>query len=411
MELIRRSGPAGVNDGAASPIRIRCLVSEVLGRRDVNGDRSVIVSGPDDFGHLTYGPYELREPGHYRVEFQVALRDVPPGRVGDFICGVADVVANSGRSILAQRQFRLAELDHEFRTIALEFTLAEPRNVEYRVLANAQAALAVDADVILTPLAAKKRDRVANGSAEREWENESEFLDGYLRNVTGLIHIGANTGQERRLYQTVGLDVLWIEAMEDVYQILVDNIARYPRQRALRALLTDEEGKPYEFNVANNDGSSSILPLQDHAVIFPHLQYVGVTTIVSTTFAKLITEQTIDLSDYQALTLDIEGAEPLALRGAGELLSKFRYIKCEVSDFPSRTDAPTSADLDAILRPFGFEQLARRAFAYGPDRNGTYWDIVWKKRVHGEPLHRPGVSLPFIANDKSGWDWKMAEDE
>jgi hypothetical protein len=33
----------------------------------------------------------------------------------------------------------------------------------------------------------------------------------FLRDVTGVIHVGANTGQERFLYRLFGLNVIWIE--------------------------------------------------------------------------------------------------------------------------------------------------------------------------------------------------------
>ena len=33
----------------------------------------------------------------------------------------------------------------------------------------------------------------------------------YLRKVDGIVHVGANVGQDRDLYASYGLDVLWIE--------------------------------------------------------------------------------------------------------------------------------------------------------------------------------------------------------
>ena len=35
--------------------------------------------------------------------------------------------------------------------------------------------------------------------------------DAYLKRVTGVIHVGANAGQERELYASFHLDVVWIE--------------------------------------------------------------------------------------------------------------------------------------------------------------------------------------------------------
>ncbi|MEO8465541.1 MAG: hypothetical protein ABI640_09395 [Gammaproteobacteria bacterium] len=61
------------------------------------------------------------------------------------------------------------------------------------------------------------------------------------------------------------LDVLWIEPIQDVFATLRKNIAEYPRQRALQALVTDRDDHEYEFHVANDAGeSSSILELKQH---------------------------------------------------------------------------------------------------------------------------------------------------
>lgn len=76
------------------------------------------------------------------------------------------------------------------------------------------------------------------------------------------------------------------------------------------------------------------------------------------------------------------------------------YVKAEVADFTPRVGSPTTVDIDAFLRDAGFAELAR-PFAVGPDENGTYWDIVWKRVIPGEPLHRPGVKLPLIM---PAWD-------
>jgi len=38
----------------------------------------------------------------------------------------------------------------------------------------------------------------------------------FLRNAKGVIHIGANDGEEKELYATYNLDVIWIEPIFDV---------------------------------------------------------------------------------------------------------------------------------------------------------------------------------------------------
>jgi hypothetical protein len=43
-------------------------------------------------------------------------------------------------------------------------------------------------------------------------------LTSFLRKVNGLIHIGANIGQERAIYAEYDLRVAWIEPIPDVFE-------------------------------------------------------------------------------------------------------------------------------------------------------------------------------------------------
>ena len=382
---------------------VACWTSAHIGQ--VNGDNTSISADAGEVGHLIFGPYETRAAGRHEVAFAIKLISYPAERLGDFICAVVDVVANDGSVVLARRQIRRAQLEAGNALFTLEFELAAPRVVEYRLATTGQAKISVAREVRVASRPTPSRSLVIKPNAqERAWDNEAAFLDGYLRNVTGVIHIGANTGQERLLYEIIGLDVLWIEAIEEVYQQLLDNIAPYRRQRALCALLTDKAGETYDFNVSNfGAGSSSILSFAQHAEVMPDIRYVENRKIISTTFDFLIAENEIDLRAFQALTLDVEGSEHLVLKAMEHMLSGFRYVECEVSDYPSRVGSPTTDDLDA------FRQLVKRAFGYGVNGNGTFWDIVWKKAEPDAPLFRPGVELPFIANDEPAWEHRMAE--
>ena len=40
----------------------------------------------------------------------------------------------------------------------------------------------------------------------------------FLREITGLIHVGAHYGQERKIYAKRDLNVLWVEAAPDSFE-------------------------------------------------------------------------------------------------------------------------------------------------------------------------------------------------
>ncbi len=67
----------------------------------------------------------------------------------------------------------------------------------------------------------------------------------FLRDVNGVIHVGANTGQERDIYDAHGTRVIWIEPIPEVFARLQANTAALPRQRAIQGLLSDTVGTRY----------------------------------------------------------------------------------------------------------------------------------------------------------------------
>jgi hypothetical protein len=59
-------------------------------------------------------------------------------------------------------------------------------------------------------------------------------LDDYLRSCSGVIHVGAHTGQERDTYAGYRLPVIWIEPLPAQFEQLKQNIKVYPNQIAIK---------------------------------------------------------------------------------------------------------------------------------------------------------------------------------
>lgn len=204
--------------------------------------------------------------------------------------------------------------------------------------------------------------------------------DRFLKEVSGVIHVGANIGQERATYQAFGLQVIWIEPIPDVFQTLQANLAGYPGQRALQYLVTDQDDAECTLHIANNAGqSSSILDLKMHKEIWPQIAYERDITLRSTTLTSLLQKERVNATDYQALILDTQGSELLVLKGAGAILSGFRFVKLEVADFESYKGCCQVRDIEEFLRPRGFVEFARRKFAERPG-GGSYYDIIYERK-------------------------------
>lgn len=199
----------------------------------------------------------------------------------------------------------------------------------------------------------------------------------FLRSVHGVVHVGANVGQERDLYARHGLDVLWIEPIPDVFVELRRNIERYPRQRALECLVTDRDDAEYEFHIANNRGeSSSILDLKEHKTVWPKVAFTTTIKLRSSTLPSLLVREQIEPVAYDALVMDTQGSELLVLRGAEPLLAGFKFIKTEVPDFEAYAGCAQLADIGRFLAEHGFRELSRSRFASHPG-GGSYYDVVF----------------------------------
>jgi FkbM family methyltransferase len=201
----------------------------------------------------------------------------------------------------------------------------------------------------------------------------------YLDEVRGVIHVGANSGQERELYAHYGLDVLWIEPIPAVFEILRSNISAFLRQNAVQALVTDVDGHEYKFNVASNEGaSSSIYEFKDHHEIWPDITYNDTIRLTSKTLPTLLSDMNVDVDRYNCLVLDVQGAEMLVLKGALPLMDRFDYIQVEAADFEMYAGEAKISELQDYLRNIGFFEVARHKLAEGSGHHACF-ELIFKK--------------------------------
>jgi len=202
--------------------------------------------------------------------------------------------------------------------------------------------------------------------------------DRFLKKVSGVIHVGANTGQERETYKQLGLQVIWIEPIPEVFDTLRKNLAAYPGQVAFQYLVTDRDDAEYTFHIASNDGaSSSILDFKLHKDIWPEVAYERSITLRSNTLTSVIQKERINVTDYKALVLDTQGSELLVLKGADAILHGFRFVKLEVPDFESYKGCCQLREVGQFFKQRGFREFSRHKFAERPE-GGSYFDIVYR---------------------------------
>jgi FkbM family methyltransferase len=226
----------------------------------------------------------------------------------------------------------------------------------------------------------------------------------FLMQSKGVLHVGANFGQERELYSTYGLNVVWIEPIPEVFDRLKTVINSYPNQKAFCYLVTDIDDKEYLFHVSNNEGqSSSIYDLADHKEIWPNVTYTKTITLKSITLSSLIKKEHLEMNKYDTLILDTQGSELLILKGAISLLPYIEYVKAEVADFESYVGCCKLSEIDTFFEEHNFRRIAKVRFAY-KEGVGSYYDVLYVKI--GERQNFMSRKLHIGGNQKST-DWEI----
>ena len=154
---------------------------------------------------------------------------------------------------------------------------------------------------------------------------ENEFI----KKSKGILHIGAHLGQEGKRYFQYGTKVLWVEAIPTVYEKLKVNIGGFPNQEAVCALLENEDNVTIDFNLASNSLASSSIFNFGNDLGFKNRQMQSKISLQMTRLDSIYTAETI--ADYEHWVIDVQGAELLVLKGAGNLLANCKSLLVEVS--------------------------------------------------------------------------------
>ena len=201
----------------------------------------------------------------------------------------------------------------------------------------------------------------------------------YLENVTGVIHVGANVGQSRDLYDFYALNVIWIEPIEKTFKTLEKNIKNYPKQKAYNYLITDKDDKSYDFFITNNNVSSSIFKLSQHKKLFPDVKESYSIRLQSKTLKTLLEEKKININNYQFLNLDTQGSELLILKGASSIINKFSFIKTEVANFEAYENCAQLDEMNCFMDNNDFK--IKEKVQVAAKRNvGNYFEITYQSK-------------------------------
>lgn len=187
----------------------------------------------------------------------------------------------------------------------------------------------------------------------------------YITRARGILHLGAHLGKEAASYAMHNKPVLWVEAIPEVHAQLLEHLSAFPEQRAICALLGDQDGVLTSFNISSNSGgaSSSIYEFGPYAAgdksLWPKLKLkmVDQITLPMVRLDSMFAANTLDAESYDHWVVDLQGAEKLALQGAGNVLKACRSLLIEVSTAEVYQNAVLWPELAAWLDEQGFVPL------------------------------------------------------
>jgi len=177
--------------------------------------------------------------------------------------------------------------------------------------------------------------------------------------ITGIIHVGACTGEERDIYLDCGVPrVEWFEANPETFSLLKENISqeKYKGHVAHELLLADTDDEEVTFFITSNfrSASSSMLPLGKHKEHYPKITVQNELRLKTKKFETYAKQAGFNFDQINFLNMDVQGAELKVLKGFGDLLNHFDYVYSEVNTAHLYEGCVLLDELDQYLSDFGF---------------------------------------------------------
>lgn len=200
------------------------------------------------------------------------------------------------------------------------------------------------------------------------------YLQEQGKTPRGVLHIGAHECEEKGAYNQHGVsdsNIIWVDGNMD----LVNRMKSRGVPNVYYGLI-DETERDVTFYITNNGQSSSILEMGTHKDLYKDIVVTEERKARTTTIQNLVTTNTIDMRNLNFWNFDIQGAELLALKGAGDLLSYADALYLEVNTEEVYKGCAKLNELDDYLAQRGFQRVAISMWKNGDGHDG-WGDALW----------------------------------
>jgi len=202
-----------------------------------------------------------------------------------------------------------------------------------------------------------------------------EYLKQNNKTPRGVFHVGAHECEEREAYNGKGIpdsSIVWVDGNVDL--VMKMKAKGVPH---IHYALIDEVEHEVVFNITNNGQSSSILELGTHATMYPHIVVSERRIQRTTTIEKLKEKESIDFTNLNFWNFDIQGAELLALKGAGDLLMYADALYLEVNTDEVYKNCARLNEMDDFLLTKGFTRVAVSIYKNGKGVEDGWGDALY----------------------------------
>ena len=191
----------------------------------------------------------------------------------------------------------------------------------------------------------------------------------------GVFHVGAHECEEREAYNSKGIsdsNIVWVDGNADLVIKMKEKGVPH-----IHYALIDEVEHDVVFNITNNGQSSSILELGTHATMYPHIVVSERRVQRTITIEKLKEKESIDFTNLNFWNFDIQGAELLALKGAGDLLKYADALYLEVNTEEVYKKCARLNEMDDFLLTKGFTRVAVSIYKNGMGIEDGWGDALY----------------------------------
>jgi len=203
----------------------------------------------------------------------------------------------------------------------------------------------------------------------------------YSITPSGVIHIGAHTGEEIALYEELfkkDIEVHLFEPQKKLFKILFEKYNDTKNINLYKYACGEKTGELTMYISSNEGASSSILEPKLHLEIHPDVEFNNKEVVQVEQLDKF----KIHNSDF--LNIDVQGYELNVLKGAKETLSKIKFIVLEINREEVYKDVALVEEIDSFLKVYNFLRVSTK-YAYDtlPWGDALYVkkDLLTKKQI------------------------------